>query len=409
ALRNTLTDLKRQKKGVHLIIWHLNQTGLYNLGDPSRKRNGLDALIDHLHRQFGRHQVFRFRHDTLVAVLTPPHEATNASQDTSPPVSPSDTKDFDTRLVNKVTEIPDLQVMAPLSLSEVIALAEDFMEAPTQDTWACVDQLQAERLLMLHHILKRLPEIFEDGTLTLHYQPVINKQTGRFDMAEALLRFEDATVGRLDVGLVLRLIAREQLQHRLTQFVIEQACKDLSQEKNRLHSIKRVALNFAYREIEDPRFEALIVNTVRQYGLAPSQFGIELTEQEMGRSMEAVEHCIERLRPAGFYFHLDDFGVGYSNLAFLIRTRFDVVKFDRSLLRSITDSDEHLAFLAKTVALFKNKRLDLVIEGVETKQELDAIAAIPFDYIQGYVYAKPMPLDALMDFIASQTTTKREN
>ena len=111
----------------------------------------------------------------------------------------------------------------------------------------------------------------------------------------------------------------------------------------------------------------------------------------------AVQLSLFKLRMAGFTLLLDDFGTGYSNFSSLLRCHFDKIKLDKSLL--ISDDEKGLDIISTLIRLFHSNGQTVVVEGVETKEQLKMLLEADCDFIQGYIYSKPLPMDEYVDFV----------
>ncbi|MEJ7605736.1 MAG: EAL domain-containing protein [Bryobacteraceae bacterium] len=146
----------------------------------------------------------------------------------------------------------------------------------------------------------------------------------------------------------------------------------------------------------------VIRNSLRESGLAPQFLEIELTETLLMRNCEESARSLEKLRALGVTVAIDDFGTGYSSLSYLQRLPLDLLKIDRSFLRDIETGATAAVVNAITV-LAHSLNLRVVAEGVETINQMESVRSMGVDIAQGYLFGKPMPADAVLGWLASES------
>jgi EAL domain-containing protein (putative c-di-GMP-specific phosphodiesterase class I) len=137
---------------------------------------------------------------------------------------------------------------------------------------------------------------------------------------------------------------------------------------------------------------------MNKFGIKPEQINLEITESASFHESEALARNIQRLRDIGFQFSLDDFGTGYSNLTYVINTEFENIKSDKGLLWDV-DNYKSKVVLLETIRMMRSLGMDVVQEGVETKEQLDLVVEAGANKIQGYYFSKPLPADEFINFL----------
>ena len=133
-------------------------------------------------------------------------------------------------------------------------------------------------------------------------------------------------------------------------------------------------------------------------GVDPSRVNVEITETSASFSQQVIEQNVRELAEAGVALSLDDFGTGYSNLTRMLALPFSLIKFDKSFVDRLDDELTRAVF-ADSVRMMKGVGKNVLVEGVETREQFEAVAAMGVDYIQGYYFAKPMPQDDFIEFL----------
>jgi EAL domain-containing protein (putative c-di-GMP-specific phosphodiesterase class I) len=159
-----------------------------------------------------------------------------------------------------------------------------------------------------------------------------------------------------------------------------------------------ISINVSSLEFSNSQLHQKLMEIIRANDVDPRRIRLELTESAIFKQKANVRKNMERLLEEGVCFYLDDFGTGYSNLARLISCPFHTVKFDKSLLYNALEDDDMSSLMKTMVEVFKDKGFDCLVEGVEDDDQSAYAEKQGFDYIQGYRYAKPRPIEELREY-----------
>jgi diguanylate cyclase (GGDEF)-like protein/PAS domain S-box-containing protein len=246
-----------------------------------------------------------------------------------------------------------------------------------------------------------LRKALERDELVVHFQPVVSIADGKVVGAEALVRWEHPTRGLLapihfigmaeDTGLILPL----------GRVVLERACVQAREWRERFGEPLTVAVNLSARQFQQQglvdEIEAVLVNSE----VDPSQISLEITESLAMEDAERTIQILARLKRLGVKVSIDDFGTGYSALGYLASFPVDVVKVDRSFVEKVEVDPVKSAIVSAVVNLSAAIGITTVIEGVETKAQLEHLRDLGCTMVQGYYFAKPMPAAALTELLSS--------
>ncbi|HKJ87260.1 MAG TPA: EAL domain-containing protein, partial [Gammaproteobacteria bacterium] len=231
-----------------------------------------------------------------------------------------------------------------------------------------------------------------NGEFRLFYQPQVRLPGQQIKGVEALLRWQDPEEGLVSPADFVPLLEETGMIHGVGEWVFRQALADLRRWDAAGMDAGRVWVNVSARQLgsEDlvPRLDRLI----REEGLDPNRFGIELTESGVAHHIEHSVAVLDALRGRGFRIAMDDFGTGYSALTFLRRLPFDEVKIDRLF---VADVVEDRSLIRAIVAMGHGLGLSVLAEGVETEEQMGTLVAEGCDYAQGFLLGRPMPADRL--------------
>ena len=246
---------------------------------------------------------------------------------------------------------------------------------------------------------KGLRRAIEGDQLLLHYQAQV-VDTGRVTGVEALLRWQHPELGMVAPNNFIPLAEETGLILSLGQWVLKAACTQLALWGNQPGMAHlTVAVNVSAKEFREPHFVAKVLETLHQTGADPKKLKLELTESLLVDNVEAVIEKMFALKSNGIGFSLDDFGTGYSSLSYLKRLPLDQLKIDQSFVRDVL-IDPNDAAIAKTiVALAQSLGLGVIAEGVETEAQRDYLAGAGCHAFQGYLFSRPLPLDAFEAFM----------
>ncbi len=264
-----------------------------------------------------------------------------------------------------------------------------FFTPAMRDTFLEHLELETE----LRHALDR------DNELTLVYQPIFNANTGRQTAFEALLRWAHPVLGSISPGKFVPVAEESGLIFRLGAWVLKQACRKcrLWQEHGLVGV--RVAANVSALEFSRPEFAGNVLRVLDETGLPGSLLDLEVTETTLMRDMDGSIGKMSLLRARGIRISIDDFGTGYSSLGYLPRLPVDILKIDRSFVTDLGVSSTAQSLVAGMISLAHSIGKQVVVEGVETNDQLEILRSIGCDEIQGFLLGRPA---ALPDWNAPQ-------
>ncbi|MDO4538587.1 MAG: EAL domain-containing protein [Coriobacteriales bacterium] len=239
----------------------------------------------------------------------------------------------------------------------------------------------------------------EQRAFKMYYQPIYCVSDGRYHSAEALVRLNDEVYGPVSPALFVPEAEQSGAIVQVGELALDEICRFLSGVDFSTTGLSYIEINLSIEQMVRPSLAGNIVGRLRTSGLDPAHVGIEITETAATYSIQAIAQNVETLAQAGIRFALDDYGTGYSNLSRAISMPFSIIKVDKSLVDEL-DREDVRSIMADTVTMMKRVGKRVLVEGVETKAQLDALVAMGVDYIQGYYFAMPMPEEEFLAFIA---------
>ncbi|MFT4117285.1 putative bifunctional diguanylate cyclase/phosphodiesterase [Bradyrhizobium sp.] len=251
-----------------------------------------------------------------------------------------------------------------------------------------------------------IPAGFAEGQFEVWYQGQVDIESQRVVGLEALIRWRHPEYGVIGPGEFLPLIERSGNNARLTRYVLTDACHALQRLAAAGKPDIRIAINLPPSELADHSLAGEIGETCDRLGVAASSLELEITEGSLINNIAGASETLRRLRRLGATIALDDFGTGYSSLAHLRRFPLDKVKIDKAFIREIPGSAEDKAIVGIIASLAGTLGLTLVAEGIERAEQAQAMREMGVRFGQGFLYQRPQPLEAAMQWLDSQAASE---
>jgi diguanylate cyclase (GGDEF)-like protein len=254
---------------------------------------------------------------------------------------------------------------------------------------------EAERIRKL--VDDELLRAIENDELTLAYQPQVHADTGRIASVEALVRWRHPVHGLIAPGVFITAAEERGLIVALGEWVMRRACRDAARWPN-----LRVGVNVSALQFRQSTFVQDVHRIMRETNLDTGRLEIELTESVLVEDADQAEAAMMELRAIGVKLALDDFGTGYSSLIYLRRFAFDKIKIDKSFLDSMEATGESAILVHSVVHLGRALGLEVTAEGVETEEQRRFLQAVGCHYLQGFLFSKPVPAEAIDALLAAE-------
>jgi diguanylate cyclase (GGDEF)-like protein len=254
-------------------------------------------------------------------------------------------------------------------------------------------------------LVAELRQAIDADQLVLHYQPQRDLATDRTVGMEALVRWQHPTRGLLQPDTFLPLAEQTNLIDHLTRWVLRRALTDL-RGLDTAGAELSVAINVSARGIGRGELADDVIEALGELAVEPRRLVIEVTETAILADPARAAIELGRLAAAGVAISLDDFGQGHTSLSHLSALPLDELKIDRGFVGDMLEQPAHAAIVHSVVDLGHNLGLRVVAEGVETDEVLAHLSDRGCDLVQGYLLARPMPLDALVQWLAQETPAR---
>jgi diguanylate cyclase len=237
--------------------------------------------------------------------------------------------------------------------------------------------------------------------LEVYYQPVMHSDTGSVAGFEALVRWQHPERGLVSPGDFIPLAEETGLVIDLDRWVLKTACAQL-RDWSADHPELSLSVNLSGHQFSRPDLAPFVAEVLAEFELAPERLKLELTEGLLMDTSAAVRETLTALRLLGLRLHIDDFGTGYSSLSYLQRFDADALKVDRSFVLRMLENEDSAELVRTVVSMAHNMGMQVVAEGVETQEQYRHLQWLGCEYVQGYLFSKPVPARQAEAFLQSR-------
>jgi diguanylate cyclase (GGDEF)-like protein len=236
-----------------------------------------------------------------------------------------------------------------------------------------------------------LRRAIENNEITIHYQPEFDLASNKIVRFEALARWFHPKLGTIPPLNFIPIAEESGLIVPLGAYVMERACADAVTWQSRAGRPIQVAVNVSSVQFARDSFLEEVEEALHRTGLRPSLLQLEITESATLTGVERAADLIRRLTGKGIGVAMDDFGTGYSCLSYLPRLSFDALKLDRSFVTELVVREETRAFVESILSMARNLHMKVIVEGIETREQLELMKALGTNEAQGYLLGRPTP------------------
>lgn len=283
-------------------------------------------------------------------------------------------------------------------------------EAKSSGKNRCVvfDLMMRKRLKKRVKLEQDLQEALDRDEFFLAYQPIVETETGKTVGAEALVRWKHPHDGLIPPNDFVPIAEDCGLIVPIGDWVIKQACSQFMEWQRNLgnDALQSINVNLSRLQLAQPDLPDRIRDIFRETGINPRQVKVEITENCVMQDPAEALRIIQELKQMGVQIAIDDFGTGHSSLSCLNQFSFDCLKIDRAFIKKIDGNRDYASLVHAIAILASNLGITVVAEGVETPEQLAAIQAFDCQYVQGYLFGKPMLPDEFANTLSPSKSAK---
>lgn len=237
----------------------------------------------------------------------------------------------------------------------------------------------------------------QEKKFELYYQPIYSVEKRKFISAEALIRLNDEKYGFISPQLLISAAEQNGTIHEIGDFVLDSVCELIESDVFKETGLEYVELNVSAVEYMQVNLAERILNIISKHNVSMDQLNLEITETAFVSSQNTVMENLNKLSKAGLTFSLDDYGTGYSNIQRVVTMPLKIVKIDKSFVDEIAN-ERMFSVIKNTINMLKDMNVEILVEGIETKELAEQFEAFKCQFIQGYYFSKPLPKQQFIEF-----------
>ncbi len=269
-------------------------------------------------------------------------------------------------------------------------LTEHFLDVE----WEDVEALYREHEMELY-----IRDAIEQGRIEVFYQPIYSIAQHRFTSAEALVRIMDENGKILSPDTFIPFAESNGMILEIGELVFEQVCSFFKKAGLQQYGIEYIEVNLSVIQCVQENLADRFIEIMERYELPPNYINLEITESASLNEKHTLLKNMRNLINYGVHFSLDDFGTGQSNLNYIVDMPVHIVKFDKDMTSAYFENKKAKYVMDVAIHMIHGMELEIVSEGIETKEQYDEMERLGINYIQGYYFSKPLPEDCFIEFM----------
>ncbi|MBQ8823536.1 MAG: bifunctional diguanylate cyclase/phosphodiesterase [Lachnospiraceae bacterium] len=287
-----------------------------------------------------------------------------------------------------VTEDAELSVEAMIDRA---VLAKSTIKGSYTIRYSYFTEQLRKEMITEQEIVGMISGALAEKHFVIYYQPQYNHSTGMLVGAEALVRWKHPEKGLISPGIFIPIFEKNGFITRLDLYVFEEVCVFIRKCMDEGLPLVPVSTNFSRYDIFQPHFVEKLEEIRQRYGVPVKYLRVEITESAIVGGSQHTNEIIHKLHSSGYIVEMDDFGSGYSSLNVLKDIELDIIKLDMLFLSGEAESNRGGTIVSAVIRMAKWLGIPVIAEGVETMNQADFLKSIGCDYIQGYLYSRPLP------------------
>ena len=248
-------------------------------------------------------------------------------------------------------------------------------------------------------IEKLINECIEKDRVLVYLQPIFSTKLKKIVTAEALCRLVDSDGKIVQPSVFIPVAEKNGSINQLDEIVFDKVCSFISQYDMDKNGLQYIECNLSVVQLSDENLADRYINIVKKNNINPKYINLEITESAGIEKINSLRKNLAKFISFGISLSLDDYGTGYSNLNYVATMPVQIVKFDKEMTDSYFKGSKSKFVMDYSIRMFKAMDLKVVSEGVETESQLKELSLLGVDYIQGYYFSKPLPIEDFIEFM----------
>lgn len=280
-------------------------------------------------------------------------------------------------------------------------IAKNQIKGKTNQFYSFFDEQRNKIFVENGKIKAAFDRALKNKEFQMWYQPKFDMRNRKIIGAEALVRWKDKSGQMMSPGQFIAVFEENGQILRLDQEVLRLVCQDIHELKELKQTVVPISMNLSRLHLHHPGIVEIIKTTTQEFGVKPDELVFEITESAFMDEKESLNELIEELHQLGFKVDMDDYGTGISSLSSLAATKFDTIKLDKSFVDKIGD-DRMDIVIKSTIQMASELQMNIVAEGIETKEQVDFLMENHCYTAQGYYFSRPLQKDTYFEEILQQ-------
>lgn len=299
--------------------------------------------------------------------------------------------------------LPDSAILKDAKdIADMIKYARENSKELIDNGFLQIDEDMACRMYKTREMEHTIHYAIDRNRITIYYQPIFSTREERFTSAEALARITDEDGKIIPPYDFVCVAEKNGMMLRLGEIIFEKVCQFIRDNNPEQYGIHYIEVNLSAIQCAYELFADRFIAIMEKYGVKPGYINMEITETAaMGAKRVALEN-IRKLREYGVSFSLDDFGTGQSNLNYIVDMPVRIVKFDRTMIHSYFENGKAKYVMDAAMHMIHGMQLEIVAEGIETREEYETMKALDISYIQGYYFSRPVPEQEFLELVRTR-------
>lgn len=238
--------------------------------------------------------------------------------------------------------------------------------------------------------------------ISVNYQPILDTETNKIIGCESLVRWFNEEIGQVSPFHFIPIAEQNGMIHQIGRWVLLEACKQNKRWHDLGYDHMFVAVNVSVKQLEKKDFAKIVIDVLNETNLDPKYLELEITESVYMENMNKIINVLKELDKIGVKFSIDDFGTGYSSLGELTRLDISKLKIDRSFIKDVFKTSGNTKVVEAIISMANSLNLNIVAEGVETKEQFNFLKNQQCNMVQGYLFSKPVEAVEFEDLLKNQ-------
>lgn len=300
--------------------------------------------------------------------------------------------------------IPNADVFE--NVGDMLYLIRDIRQSSkdfSDDPFFLVDKEKAQELYQKKQTEQLILSAIEKDWVEVNYQPIYSTKEHRFTSAEALVRIRDEDGNMVPPGIFIEIAEQNGMILKLGEMVFEKVCRFVKEHDIKQYGLHYIEINLSVVQCSYEQLADDYINIMKKYGIPSKFINLEITESASTEAKRILLGNMERLIDYGVKFCLDDFGTGQSNLNYIVEMPVDIVKFDKDMINAYFENGKAKYVMDAAMHMVHGMDLEIVAEGIETREQYEVMEKLGISYIQGYYFSKPLSEQQFLEFISNNT------